>query len=309
VGRHFFLLKVSDWSKSYKPESKILMDIPSALNFFLRDPKYTLETVRQRLQAFVDLWNSTYSELSDKPDKKTLFHLRAPFTDHTPISSHQFVEKKSDKSEQTHTSELVLLLDNYHFVRDDFKFPKMPPCTVDDCSVSFKLSSTTFKPSAPNPEAVAAADSACLTRPAAEVASQYYFDKNGASIPFPAFRQLLRDKEFVSYMENVKQQYEKDLGVTLWKSDDNDAECDGNEKGSDETDGRRKRPKKKINFLDDDFPSAQQFNFSDTDDSDDDDDDKTKEKEAAPAEVEEEAEKGQTKKGKKDPKKKTSKKE
>ena len=208
------------------------MDIPSALNFFLRDPKYTLETVRQRLQAFVDLWNSTYSELSDKPDKKTLFHLRAPFTDHTPISSHQFVEKKSDKSEQTHTSELVLLLDNYHFVRDDFKFPKMPPCTVDDCSVSFKLSSTTFKPSAPNPEAVAAADSACLTRPAAEVASQYYFDKNGASIPFPAFRQLLRDKEFVSYMENVKRQYEKDLGVTLWKSDDNDeaadADCDSN---------------------------------------------------------------------------------
>ncbi len=298
MSRHFFLLKVADWSKSYKPESKILMDVPSALNFFLKDPKYTLATVQQRLEEFVGLWNSTYSELAESRDKQTLFHLRAPFSDYTTISSHNFSERKSDKSDQTtsHCSELVLLLDNYHFVRDEFKYPKMPPCTVDDCSVSFKLSSTMFKPSAPNPEAAAAADSACLARPSTEALGQYYFDKNGASIPFPAFRQLLKDPKFVSYMEIVKKQYEKDLGTSLWND-------------KDEADGRQERAKKKINFLD--LPCTQQFDFSDSDNTDDDNDDgndKAQEEETFSDKVEE-TEKGPTKKASKDSGKKKKRKE
>ena len=259
VARHFFLLKVVDWSKSYKPESKSLLDVPSALNFFLRDTRYTLEVVEQRLREYVNLWNVTYSEAAEKQDKQTLFHLRTPFSDVIPISSHQFVERKApgDKSEQVHSSELVLVLDNYHFVRDDFKYPKMPPCTVDDCSVSFKLSSTLFKPSAPQPEAASAADAAACQARQGEVA-QYHFDKNGVSIPYPAFRQLLRDGSFVSYMEKVKNQYEKDLGVSVWSDDDDDKE---NKRP--ETNGRKEgTTKKKL-----DFSATQSVDCGDSDDS------------------------------------------
>ena len=57
---YFFLLKISDWSKEYKPESKILMDIPSALNFFHKDPKFTLSMITSKVEKLANGWNSVF---------------------------------------------------------------------------------------------------------------------------------------------------------------------------------------------------------------------------------------------------------
>ena len=60
VSDYFFLLKISDWSKEYKPESKILMDIPSALNFFHKDPKFTLSMITSKVEKLANGWNSVF---------------------------------------------------------------------------------------------------------------------------------------------------------------------------------------------------------------------------------------------------------
>ena len=60
VNEYFFMLKVSDWSKEYKPESKIIMDIPSALNFFLINVEHTRNCISLKTRALIKEWNDTY---------------------------------------------------------------------------------------------------------------------------------------------------------------------------------------------------------------------------------------------------------
>ena len=54
------MLKVSDWSKEYKPESKIVIDIPSALNFFLINIEHTKKCIAAKTRELVKEWNNTY---------------------------------------------------------------------------------------------------------------------------------------------------------------------------------------------------------------------------------------------------------
>ena len=60
VSEYFFMLKVSDWSKEYKPESKIVIDIPSALNFFLINIEHTKKCIAAKTRELVKEWNNTY---------------------------------------------------------------------------------------------------------------------------------------------------------------------------------------------------------------------------------------------------------
>lgn len=60
VGEYFFMLKISDWSKDYHPESKIIMDIPAALNFFLKDPAFTRELIRTKIDKLASAWNKKF---------------------------------------------------------------------------------------------------------------------------------------------------------------------------------------------------------------------------------------------------------
>ena len=98
-----------------------------------------------------------------------------------------------------------MLIDNWHFVRDNVSRPRLPACTEGDCSVSFKLSSSVFKSESP------VADS-----------SEFSFDRNGASIPYEAFRTLIDNSAFMSYLEKVKQQFEADTDTKVWSDDDAD---------------------------------------------------------------------------------------
>ena len=54
------LIRVSDYSKDYHPESKIIIDIPSGLNFFFKDAAFTANVVAAKIKDLVLRWNDRY---------------------------------------------------------------------------------------------------------------------------------------------------------------------------------------------------------------------------------------------------------
>ena len=104
---------------------------------------------------------------------------------------------------------------------------KTPPCHVDDCSISIKLSSTVFRSDLQTGDSEVAAAGAAV-----DTADQFFFDKNGAVIPYPALRALLFCEDFLKYMEQIKSQFEEDTGSKVWQEtdDDDDDNDDDNKK-------------------------------------------------------------------------------
>jgi hypothetical protein len=60
LGGFFFLLHLIDWSTPWHPESKIIIDIPTALSFFLDHREHTKKKVTKMAQRLVDAWNEAY---------------------------------------------------------------------------------------------------------------------------------------------------------------------------------------------------------------------------------------------------------
>jgi len=58
----FFLVKIIDLSKTYKPSSKIILDIPTAANFFYVNPSLTKQKVGAEVRRLVKAWNAEYEE-------------------------------------------------------------------------------------------------------------------------------------------------------------------------------------------------------------------------------------------------------
>jgi hypothetical protein len=102
------------------------------------------------------------------------------------LTSHNFAVKaengdykrKGRGSDETVTgkatsglSQLVLIVNNWGFVRDTQHDSKVRPCTVSDFQVQLKLSSLAFR-NALNPDC------------------QYPFDKQAANFPYDSFEQF-----------------------------------------------------------------------------------------------------------------------
>jgi len=51
-----------DSSKEYKPDTKIIFDIPTAIAFFATDPAETKSTVGEKVRALVKAWNKAYEK-------------------------------------------------------------------------------------------------------------------------------------------------------------------------------------------------------------------------------------------------------
>jgi len=58
----FFLIKIIDLSKDYKPTSKIVLDIPTALHFFFLNPALTKQKIGTEVRRLVKAWNAEYEE-------------------------------------------------------------------------------------------------------------------------------------------------------------------------------------------------------------------------------------------------------
>ena len=122
-------------------------------------------------------------------------------------------------------------MNNWHFVKDNLYKAKTPPCHVDDCSISIKLSSTVFRSDLQTADSDVAVDTA----------DQFFFDKNGAVIPYPALRALLFCEDFLKYMEQVKNQFEEDTGSKVWQETDDNIDNDNDD--DDDDDDKKSRSK------------------------------------------------------------------
>lgn len=142
-------------------------------------------------------------------------HTRSHYSDYTVIASHMFRQKR-DGVDKTHTSELVLIINNWHFVKDNHTKTHVPPCRPDDCSVQIKISSTVFKS-----ESQLLAGGSDLVE-AADNGEQFFFDKNGIIVPYSAFKDLLTDVDFQQYLGRVQQQFEEDSGTPTWLDEEDE---------------------------------------------------------------------------------------
>lgn len=61
VQKHFCLISIKDDSKSYSPESKIILDIPTTIAFF-GDLNSSKQIVGEYIHKICDRWNSQYLE-------------------------------------------------------------------------------------------------------------------------------------------------------------------------------------------------------------------------------------------------------
>jgi hypothetical protein len=59
--RHFFVVRVLDTSKQYRPVSFSLLDLPAAVAFFKDDPAATKRLLVERTHELVDRWNEKYT--------------------------------------------------------------------------------------------------------------------------------------------------------------------------------------------------------------------------------------------------------
>lgn len=96
----------------------------------------------------------------------------------------------------------MLIVSNWHFVRDNQEKKECPPCRPEDCNISLKLSSTLFKSNL----------SSDLRPTTGEVLADegFTFDRNGIIIPYSAFLSLMTDAYFLTvYLPGVRTNYEK----------------------------------------------------------------------------------------------------
>ena len=247
---HFFLIKIIDMSKDYKPSSKIVFDIPTALNFFCLNPTMTKQKIRTEVHRLVKAWNAEYEEklnvscsfLKNKfpytppppppPSPtwlNTIFniffqplHDRSSFSHYEVLASH--TSKGKGKDDKPIISQLILSISNWHFNRDKQYLKYGPKCRPEDVCVSIKLSSTAFASgteTGPSFNAAAAAatdetvdlgDDLSSTASTSSDDSQYSFDKNGVIIPYFAFVSLMDDSNFHNYLKKVLEKFEETEG-------------------------------------------------------------------------------------------------
>lgn len=62
IDHYYFLMRLSDWNKIYRPISLALFDVTTALSFF-GEHKKTRELIELEVAKSVEQWNTTYGSL------------------------------------------------------------------------------------------------------------------------------------------------------------------------------------------------------------------------------------------------------
>jgi hypothetical protein len=148
---------------------------------------------------------------------------RSGFSDYRTISSITW----NDKNNVAQTTKIVVTVSNWHFNRDTLMAEKAPVCRLENIMVTLKLSSTVFESGEGAVKkqqqqqvgaAAAAASSSPEKSPGAAAyeaggavtsreGESYFFDKNGAIIPYSAFVALLDSDQVHDYLRRVKELY------------------------------------------------------------------------------------------------------
>ena len=102
---------------------------------------------------------------------------------------------QNKKKQVQHTSNLILCITNYWFVKNSQAINRKLECKLKDLHVTIKLASTTFETENSVPAILE------------ETGERLFFDKAGICLPFPAFMGLLHDPEFVNYVRAINDRY------------------------------------------------------------------------------------------------------
>jgi hypothetical protein len=197
-----------------------------------------------------------------------------------------------DKNNKAQCTKTVVTVSNWHFNRNTLKNEKAPTCKLEDIMVTLKLSSTVFFESEGGTPVVAAAnadeqpDSTLPTSPGAAVAAHsdggsvqhtngesYFFDRNGAIIPYSAFIALLDSDTFEQYLKTIYRlregkPYCPPVTVADDSNDGNDSDVVVDEDDEEEFETAAKR-RKRSDFVKNLRKSKKAINFVDDEDEDD----------------------------------------
>ena len=99
-------------------------------------------------------------------------------------------KRKNSSVQQMGLSQLVLIVNNWSFVRDNQHSSNVRQCQLSDFQVQLKISSSAFK-NRSNPSV------------------DFHFDKNAANFPYDSFVQVMRSGLTKSYIRDVRQMYEE----------------------------------------------------------------------------------------------------
>lgn len=138
------------------------------------------------------------------------------------------------------STSVVAVLSNYHFNRDE-QVAKFKPCTLADCSVGLKYSSSDFVGSNENSDRDAG----------------FHFDKFGLLTPYEAFVSLFTSNDFGAYITRCQNRYSKTTETNAAAPDEEEEEDDDEVEQSSAVTVvvKKAEKKKKISDADDSGPS------------------------------------------------------
>ena len=221
---HFCLIKTIDATRPYAPETKIILDVPTALNIFsFSGIPQLIDTVKERINILCNNWNKDYDvESSPENNDKVTSSKRGCLQEIIPIAKY---EQPSWNGDSPRVSRLVMILSNFSWVRQhqDTKGPLR--CEPRFFTVQVKLSSASFKPyhDANNVDTDVAvnvdyndtidhSDSITYSK-CSDPDDKYYFDYHGILLSLEDFCSLCELKsfssDFMSSLENYYTQHSK----------------------------------------------------------------------------------------------------
>lgn len=142
------------------------------------------------------------------------------------LADHVFEKKEygSKKTKKPVHTQLVLSISNYHFNREQQLTSEFKSCTLNDCNVAIKFSSSEF-----------------VTEKT--VGAPYHFDRSGVVLPYSSFVALLKDtkfvKDFLPYLKKKFESIEGPLGRAppIDSSEDYSVVVNGEVEGPQDVDG------------------------------------------------------------------------
>lgn len=109
------------------------------------------------------------------------------------LSTHEYQDTKN----RWQKSNVVLIVNNWKFVKDLDAAAPAPLCQLKNWSIELKISSTTFRSPTSQREPYLSEDG-----------RELWFDRNGVCMSYDGFMGLLNHPEFIQYMAHVKNLYE-----------------------------------------------------------------------------------------------------
>ena len=157
---------------------------------------------------------------------------RSPISEYIPLSKHDSQEFYSGglRRKRNVSSQILLIVNNWHFNRDVMTMSKPTKCCPEDCSIQIKLSSSAFKGDAKGE------------------GENYHWDKNGLVLPYSAFVWMCDEgkEEISAIMSEIQRLYNIDvLPAPTEQENDEDLPAPNEQENDEDIPAKRTKKNKK----------------------------------------------------------------